>query len=377
MRILILHNRYRDTGGEERAVADLVALLVGYGHEVQVLERSSADVSGLTAARGLLAGGVDTAEVARTVREFGAEVVHAHNLHPLFGWRALAASKRAGARTVLHLHNFRLFCAIGVAYRDGGPCFRCRGRNTSPSLRFKCRGSRGEALAYAVGISSQQRRLFRNTDRFIAVSSSLRYRLVELGLPDRLTETLCNFIPARNLASTSSAHLGEFALVSGRLVQAKGFDTAITAASITNVPLVVAGGGPERSGLEALARGSDVRFTGPISEAELARLRARAAVVLVPSRSDDAFPYAALDALAAGVPVLASDHGGLPELVGVRSLVPGDDPRLWADALAGLWTNPEARLIRGTDALNRARSRFSERAYYTRLLRCYQADTEV
>ena len=97
MRVLLLHNRYRLEGGEERAVADLVALLEAHGHQVSAWQKSSADVGPVTAARGLVSGGVRPEEVARLVRDGGADVVHVHNLHPLFGWRALAAARAAGS----------------------------------------------------------------------------------------------------------------------------------------------------------------------------------------------------------------------------------------------------------------------------------------
>ncbi|MDQ6731416.1 MAG: glycosyltransferase, partial [Actinomycetota bacterium] len=113
MRIVMLHNRYRQPGGEERAVGDLVTLLRDRGHEVELIERASDDASASRAARALLTGGVDPDQVGAAVRRLRADVVHVHNIHPLFGWRALAAARAAGARTVLHLHNFRLFCAIG------------------------------------------------------------------------------------------------------------------------------------------------------------------------------------------------------------------------------------------------------------------------
>src|SRR5436305_15319766 len=152
MRVLLLHNRYRSLGGEERTVEDIAALLAARGHEVERLERASFDAGPVRAARGLLAGGVESEEVGEVARRFGADIVHAHNVHPLFGWRALAAARRAGARTVLHLHNFRLFCAIAIAYRDGAPCHRCRGRDTLPGLRLRRRGSLGEAAVYAGGL---------------------------------------------------------------------------------------------------------------------------------------------------------------------------------------------------------------------------------
>ena len=312
------------------------------------------------------------------MRSLGADVVHAHNVHPLFGWRALAAAQSAGARTVVHLHNFRLFCAIAIAYRDGAPCFRCRGRDTRPGLRLLCRGSMGEAAAYAAGLSAQQPKLFAHADRFVAVSDATARRLYELGLPAERTTALTNFVPAANFAAASRAGEGRYALASGRLVEEKGFDTAIAAAGIAGVPLVIAGDGPDEGRLRDLARGDEahggeVRFTGRLEPAALAELRRGAAVVLIPSRWEEPCPYAALDALADGVPVLASDRGGLPELVGPQAILPAGDPGRWGEALRRLWRDPAARGASGASALTRARSRFSEDRFYERLMDVYGA----
>ncbi len=372
MRVLLLHNRYRAEGGEERAVANIEALLARRGHTVELLERRSTEISNAAAARGLLTGGIDSDQVTAAVRRLGADVVHAHNLHPLFGWRALAAARAAGARTVLHMHNFRLFCAIAVAYRDGAPCFRCRGAHTLPGLRLRCRGSLGEAAVYAAGLHLQQPRLLAHADRFVAVSEASARRLIELGVPAAPTISLPNFVPAHDFASTTHADEGEYALVAGRLVHEKGFDTAIRAASAAAVPLVVAGDGPDETRLRGLAQGADVRFAGRLAPDALAAVAARAAVVLVPSRCEEACPYSGLDALAAGIPVLASDRGGLPELVGEGAVLAADDPQPWARALAELWRDPAARRERGLAALARARERFGEDRFYEGLMKVYR-----
>lgn len=371
MRVLLLHNRYRAEGGEERAVADIVALLVKRGHTVQLLERSSLELGRVPAARALIRGGADPQEVSAAVRRLRADVVHAHNLHPLLGWRALAAARDAGARTVLHLHNFRLFCAIAIAYRDGAPCFRCRATDTRPGLRLRCRGSVPEAAVYAAGLHLQQPRLLEHADRFVTVSKATARRLIELGLPAEPTIALPNFVPATSIAAGTRADRGEYALVAGRLVPEKGFDTAISAARAAAVPLVVAGDGPDRGRLERLAEGAEVNFTGRLTADSLAGVRARAAVVLAPSRWEEPCPYSVLDALAAGVPVLASNRGGLPELVEREAVLAADDLQAWAHALGELWRNPAARRERGARALSRARERFGEDRYYDGLMGAY------
>ena len=71
--------------------------------------------------------------------------MHAHNVHPTFGAKALEAAKAAGARVVLHLHNYRLVCAVGTCFTHGEDCTRCHGRNTLPGVLHNCRGSRAEA----------------------------------------------------------------------------------------------------------------------------------------------------------------------------------------------------------------------------------------
>jgi glycosyltransferase involved in cell wall biosynthesis len=372
MRVLLLHNRYRAEGGEERSVEEIARLLAERGHAVEVLERASGELGRARAAASLWHGGLEGEAVARAARALRADVVHAHNVHPLFGWRALAAGGEAGARVVLHLHNFRLFCAIGVAYRDGAPCFRCRGGNTRPGVRLRCRGSLPEAVAYGAGLHRQFPELLRHADRLVTVSDATLSRLVALGVPAGQVVSLPNFVPASAFAERSRADEGRYALVAGRLVPEKGFDTAVLACRAAGVPLVVAGRGPDEARLRQLAAGAEVRFAGMLPREELARVRADAAVVLAPSRSDDACPYAVVEALAAGVPVIASDRGGLPELAAASGVEPAEDLRAWTRAVTRVWEDREDRLARGEAALELARERCHPDVYYERLMRVYQ-----
>jgi glycosyltransferase involved in cell wall biosynthesis len=306
--------------------------------------------------------------VAAAVRAHRAAILHAHNVHPLFGWRALAAARAAGARVVLHLHNYRLVCAIGVAYRDGAPCYRCQGRDTRPGVRHVCRGNVPEALVYAAGLARQQRRLLDHADALVAVSEALAARLGGIGIPRERMMVLPNAVA---VADDTRAAEGTYALAAGRLVEEKGLDVAAQAAMAAGVPLRIAGEGPELARLRALARDGDVRFLGRLDREALAAERRGAAVLLAPSRIDDPCPMTVVEALADGVPVLASDRGGLPELVGSDGVLPARDVPAWVEALRALWASPELRATRGKEALARARARHSPDAYYAGLARVY------
>jgi glycosyltransferase involved in cell wall biosynthesis len=356
--VLFLHNRYRTVGGEERTVEDLLWLVREHlGEPAELLERRSTTDAPMGAVRdgaeraratvGLLRGGLDPGEVGDAVRAGSARVVHAHNLLPGFGWRALAAAREAGARVVLHLHQYRLVCAIGVCYTDGAECTRCHGRDTRAGVRLNCRGSRAEALAYGASLALWQRRLVEQADAVIVPSVFARERLRELGAPLRWERVHVLAPPLRSLAGTAEAApvelgagapaLGQpperYALVVSRLSPEKGVDVAIDACRLAGVELVVAGDGPERAALEARAAGGAVRFAGHVDDRELARLRAGAAIALAPSRSGESFGLAAAEAMGAGLAVVGSRVGALPELLDGDALVAPGDAQALAQAI--------------------------------------------
>ena len=337
--ILFLHNRYRTTGGEERAVEDLLWLVREHmGEPAELFALSSSTLGRRRAALGLLRGGLEPGLVAQAVRSSGARVVHAHNLQPALGWRALAAARSSGARVVLHLHQYRLVCAIGVCFTRGAECTRCHGRNTFAGVRLNCRQSVPEAAAYAASLSLWQRRLVEQADVVIVPSVFARERLRELGAPLAWEHVHVLPPPVRieQAGASSAAHGGGYALIVSRLSPEKGVDVAIDACRLAGIPLVVAGDGPDRDTLMQRAAGEDVSFLGQVDRARLGELRGRAAVALVPSRSGETFGLAAAEAMAAGLPVAASRVGSLPELLDEDALVTPGDPAALAQAIERL-----------------------------------------
>ena len=182
-RVLVLHNRYRTVGGEERSVALQLRAMGDAGIEHRLFERRSHEAGRGRAAAALLRGGERPQEVGVAVRELGADVAHAHNTLPLIGPRGLIAARAAGARVVLHLHNVRLFCSTGFGERDGGPCYRCHDRLTLPGLVLNCRRSLPEAVTYAAALSLHQPAVVAAVDRFVTPSRWAAGQVIKLGLP--------------------------------------------------------------------------------------------------------------------------------------------------------------------------------------------------
>jgi glycosyltransferase involved in cell wall biosynthesis len=333
-----------------------------------VFERDSATLSLPRSAVALLRGGLRPEDVAAAVRRTGARIVHAHNVNPSLGWRALAAARAAGAGVVLHLHNYRLVCAVGTCFTHGADCTRCHGRNTAPGVRLACRGDRPEAAIYGAGLALWQRRLAAQVDRFVVPSEAALERLRALGAPvDGRASVVPH--PVRRFADRSAAASGEHALVASRLAPEKGVHVAVEAARRTGRPLVVVGDGPLRRPLREYARGADVRFYDAAGPERLEQLRRGAAVALVPSRSAETFGLAAAHAMATGAPVVASRIGALPELVDANGLVPPGDPAALAAALERRWGDAAA----GERGLARVRERCAPERVAAALRAVYEA----
>jgi glycosyltransferase involved in cell wall biosynthesis len=113
---------------------------------------------------------------------------------------------------------------------------------------------------------------------------------------------------------------------------------------------------------------------GSVASEEVGGLLARARALVFPSKSFEGMPRAVLEAYAAGVPVLASDVGALPEIVlaGETGLLVAPHPEAWASAMARLGDDDEARRL-GQRAHEEWRDRYSPERGLPDLVSIYRA----
>lgn len=217
------------------------------------------------------------------------------------------------------------------------------------------------------------RQIAASADELLFSSRDLRARFLALLSPIKRGEVAsrCHVCamgieprgPAPDRAALRAALglRGMTVLSLGRLIELKGIEHAIRAvAQLPEAELVVVGDGPDRARLERLARDSTarVRFVGAQYGHDKSRwLQAADLFVLpsivLPSGRSEGMPTAVLEAMEHGLPVLASDVGGVRDVVqpGVNGLlVPAGDPAALAQALRTLRPAQRAELAEGARA---------------------------
>ena len=310
------------------------------------------------------------ADVARVWRRWRPDVAHAHF------WMSGKAAVDAGS--LLGIPVVQTFHALGVVKR------RHQGdRDTSPPERQRV-----------------ERRLLQEVDRVIATCTDEVFELVRLGADvDRVKVVPCgvdlsHFSPEGPVEPRTPG-LARLVVVS-RLVERKGVGNVVSALADVPGTEVVVAGGPDRADLahneearrlmrlaERAGVADRVRLRGRVDRADLpALLRSADAVVCVPWY--EPFGIVALEAMACGVPVVASAVGGLVDTVvdGVTGVhVPPRSPNHLADALRCLLGDPGLRRRLGAAGARRARRRYgwnrvarSTLAVYAELLQPAVAD---
>lgn len=278
---------------------------------------------------------------AQAVRALAArhrpDVAHVHNTWFALTPAALTALRHAGVPVVMSLHNYRLLCCNSQLFRDGGPCELCVGSHPWHGVVHRCYNhSVVTSIPAAATIAWNRRRGTWTSDVqvFLALTEFARDRFITGGFPPEQIDVRPHFVADPGPRERPPSHVTQILYV-GRLAQEKGVGVLVEAATrLGDVDLTVVGDGDFREELERRA-GPRVRFTGQLPPCEVRRLMLGARALAFPSLSYETFGLVLVEAMAAGLPVLASDLGGTPDVVGVHSgrLLPPGEVDAWAYAL--------------------------------------------
>ncbi len=390
-KVLIVHNDYRQHGGERTWVDAQTNLLRQNNHEVIAYTRSSNDVDAFSLAQKIafFPQAVYSRRTYREVRQLveteRPDIAHVHNVFPLISPSVYHAIKDAGIPIIQTIHNFRFLCPNGLFYTRGRICERCEYGNFLHAIRWRCiHDSVILSALYAFILGWHRRRgTFKLIDHFMVPAGFTVSKLVESGFCSLdQTSVLPHFTSGLLQRSSSSEEKGRHVVFLGRLSAEKGILTLIHAMrSLPNLQLRVLGEGPLGDVIHSYLqrhRITNVEMKGFVSgEAKWTELRTALAVI-IPSECYEQSTFSLLEGSVAGTALVASNLGSLAQAVEHDQtgmlFRPGDAEDL-AATLQWVADHPEEAHRMGANARRRAEVRHRDGVQYAQLLRVYQQYT--
>jgi glycosyltransferase involved in cell wall biosynthesis len=370
MKVLMIHNRYQQRGGEDAVVDAEAGLLAAHGVEVQRLDADNDSIQGVWAKIRVSASQIAGSQavehrLAIALTRFHPDVVHVHNWFPTLSASIFRQCKAAKIPVVHTLHNYRLLCVGATLFRNGQVCEDCVGTTFRASgVIHKCyrRSCMGSAAATAGMLAHWAAGTWhRSVDQFIALTEFSRNKFIEGGLPPEKIAVKPNFVepaPAPGIGD------GNYFLYAGRLTEEKGLRTLLDCwkDGPELAPLWIVGDGPLRDEVQQAKAGlRNVQWLGLKSSLEVLKLMERAKATICPSLWYEGMPRVVIESLAVGTPVVASRIGGYPEMI-----ADGESGALFPTGDAGALLNRIRELeVRDTFAKMRLEARHRFLAEYT------------
>lgn len=316
-------------------------------------------------------------KISDLIRDQNPDILHCHNIYHQLTPSIINAASRAKIPIILTLHDYKVICPVYTRLSNGEVCTKCSDGRFEALLTQRCaNGSLAQSgLLWAEARFHAAAGSYRRVDKFVAPSRFMRDAVVPL-----LGESRVVYIP--NGVDTSRIETSRqdkgFVLYLGRLSPEKGVETLLRAHAADNATwrLVIAGSGPLLGKLQSEFPSAE--FTGHLTGADLEAKLREASVIVVPSEWHENNPLSVLEAMAYGKPIVASDIGGIPELVrhGQTGLLfePKNTQQL-SSHIRTLLGDPDLRRKFGNEARKVAETEYSLERHGAALISLYESLT--
>jgi len=276
--------------------------------------------------------------MAHLIEDADPDICHIHNIYSQISPSILDALKERGIPVVMTVHDQHLISPqYNVWVESFGKDYSKVGIIRGTLSRFHKHSYLASFAQVASYKFQRARRVYeKNVDLFLPPSQYLKDRMIAGGFPKEKIRVVPHGIDPDIVEPRFDSD--GYVLFVGRLSEEKGAETVIRIAGmLPDISFKIVGRGPEEARLHALGHAHDnIEFLGFKVGDELKDLYRGAKAVLLPSRVHENFPLTALESMAAGTPVIASNVGGIPEVVEDRVsgfLVPPADLHAWVEAV--------------------------------------------
>lgn len=388
--ILLIHNTYLQKGGEDSVVAQELDCLQKEGYLVHSLffNNSQKGIGSLLRYPFQLFFNLSAfVKVYRLVKKERIAIVHVHNYFYIASPAVFWAAKAAGAKTVMTLHNYRLFCLNGLLFYNNQPCTLCPDQQSfNPGIQRKCFKESGifsRALAWSNRLHQQIQTFSKKIDRFVVINPLQEQLLLNKGIPANKIIYKPNFFKGFDHQTPPPFETrDDFYLYVGRLNPEKGIQELVQAFKENGKKLRIVGDGPLADWVKSQigtppksptdntnnSTTSQISYTPALPRESLAALYQHCKALILPSRWYEGQPMTVIEAQSTGAIVIAADSPNMKRMVnhGVNGFLYPLEPSNQLNEVIHIF---EARSVEANDGMSKAA--------YQQFLRSYTEEQHI
>lgn len=328
IKVLLVHNYYKQSGGEDKVFYEELKLLRKHGIEVvtYTVSNEEIDVDSLLNKIKVSVNTVWSQSQNEKLKKFilkeDPNVIHFHNTFPLLSPAVYYMCKKLNKPVVQTLHNYRLGCPGGLFLKDNQICEKCIEGTLLNSIKHGCyRNSKAQTIPLAAMLYTH--RLLgtwnKSIDKYIALTNFAKDKFAEIGIDPNKIVVKSNFINSQSIIKEHKVN--EITFV-GRISQEKGVALLLKAWHNLNADkrldttLNIIGEGPLQPILEKqYGNLSNVNFVGKVESDVVLEYMSKSKYTVVPSTWYEGFPMTIIESYSVNTPVISSNVGSLKEVV--------------------------------------------------------------
>lgn len=331
-RILIVHNYYQLSGGEDTVVQNEKDLLEEHGNKVLLYGRNNSEIKNISGTGKLLLPFIvvfnfrSYREIKKLIKEEKIDIVHVHNTLFFISPSVYYAAVKCRIPVVQTIHNFRLICPGATFYRNDHICEECLEKGLNCAIKYRCyRESRMQTLACVISMKIHRMTGIYKKMNYICLTEFNKNKLLALK---QITADRIFIKPNFGKNVTENVFWGkrenQYIFV-GRLEKLKGIDKLLAAwkaiehRKCENIPrLIVCGTGPLEEWCKSYIIEKElkyVRMYGSVPNTEVKRVMAASKALVLPTQWYEGFPMVIAEAYSVGTPVIGSCIGNTKALI--------------------------------------------------------------
>ena len=392
MKILAIHNFHRkgSASGDDQVFKSETELLQEHGHTVikynvcnDEFDNESA-VKKVISTLGMLWSFKNYNRLKEIINKEKPDIVHVHTFFPLLSPSILYAAKRSGVKVVATLHDTRFICPCATSLRNSELCNKCGDGKYFRMVKYGCfKGSKIQSFVVALIFKYHllRRTFYKQIDKYICLNDSQIKLLINIGFDKNKIVKKYNFVSdaESNLKKMEIEELPQrYIVFYGRIGEEKGIRILMKIwDKLSQIPLVIMGGGPLEQELKAWAeKNDDVYYLGYTEHNKCLSIVKNSEFVIFPSIWYEGCSMVEIETESLGKGLVATDLGFSSEAIkdGLNGYkIPLGNIELFVEKIICLWNNPDQCKKMGVAARKDYEEKYMQEDNYVQLINIYKS----